>query len=251
MTKLSGWVSLLCLGLAFSRSACAGLEELQYLTEEYKPFNYTLPSGQAGGIAVELLQRIWLRTGTPAQTIRFLPWARGYLRLQQQPNTVLFSTARTRNREPQFRWACPIAKTPIVLLGLRSRHLYLENLQQLRAYHVMAVRSDVGEQVLRSQINAEVRLDTTHAINLALQQLKAGRIDLISFNERVARQTWQEMGEQESDLQTVWDLGAQEFCYAFNPQTTPELIATFQHALQQEIASPHYPALLQRYQLAP
>ena len=87
MTKLSGWVSLLCLGLAFSRSACAGLEELQYLTEEYKPFNYTLPSGQAGGIAVELLQRIWLRTGTPAQTIRFLPWARGYQKALTEPNS--------------------------------------------------------------------------------------------------------------------------------------------------------------------
>ncbi|HAT6346602.1 TPA: hypothetical protein JAJ28_004417, partial [Aeromonas hydrophila] len=56
---------LSCLG-----TAQAELGKLEYLTEEYPPYNFTDQSGQPGGLAVELLQLIWQRTQTPAQPIR-------------------------------------------------------------------------------------------------------------------------------------------------------------------------------------
>lgn len=249
MTRRGVVLGVWLLGISLISPARAGLESLQYLSEEYKPFNYTQPSGHPAGLAVELLERIWKRTRTQPQVIRFLPWARAYQRLQLQPGTVLFSTARTRTRDPLFHWACPIARTPIVLLALRSRQLHLDNLQQLATYHVMAVRADVGEQLLHTQTDSWLKLDTTHNLELALKQLRAGRIDVLSFNERVARQVWQEMGEQDAALQTLWSLGEQEFCFAFSPGTSTQLIAQFRQALQQEVSSEGYPQLLERYQL--
>ena len=100
-----GWlISLLWLpiGAAEADSAPSSLATLTYLTEQYKPYNYQAAGEPPAGLAVELLHRIWRQTETAEQPIQVLPWPRAYNQLNVQPDTVLFSTARTKEREPLF-----------------------------------------------------------------------------------------------------------------------------------------------------
>ena len=101
--------------------ASPALASLHYLTEEYKPYNFTGEDGAPTGFAIDLLHLVWQKTGTPVQPVSILPRARGYYLLTQKPNVVLFSTARTEARNPLFKWACPIGYAEIVLMGLASR----------------------------------------------------------------------------------------------------------------------------------
>ena len=102
------WLICHLLLLCWASAARADLGKLEYLTEEYPPYNYSDPQGQPTGLAVDLLQMIWQHSGVTPQPVRILPWARGYYLLTQKPNVVLFSTARTEAREDLFKWVCPI-----------------------------------------------------------------------------------------------------------------------------------------------
>ncbi len=59
---------LSCLG-----TAQAELGKLEYLSEEYPPYNFTDQTGQPGGLAVDLLQLIWQRTQTPPSPFASCP----------------------------------------------------------------------------------------------------------------------------------------------------------------------------------
>ena len=72
-----------------------------------------------------------------------LPWPRAYNQLNVQPDTVLFSTARTKEREPLFKWACPIARSPIVLIALKESRIRLSSLQDASRYRIAAILDDL------------------------------------------------------------------------------------------------------------
>ena len=109
------------------------------LTEENAPFNFT-EDGALKGIAVDLIVAAMKDAGSevsPAE-IQVVPWARGYDAARNQPGTMLFSMARTQERESLFSWVGPIYKAQIGLVapqepqhpghlpcgavGLRDRH---------------------------------------------------------------------------------------------------------------------------------
>lgn len=146
-----GWlISLLWLPVAAAEpdtAPPASLAELSYLTEQYKPYNYQAAGELPAGLAVELLHRIWRQTGTAEQPIQVLPWPRAYNQLNVQPDTVLFSTARTKEREPLFKWACPIARSPIVLIALKESRIRLSSLQDASRYRIAAILDDVGRSL--------------------------------------------------------------------------------------------------------
>lgn len=170
-----GWlISLLCLPVAAAEpdtAPPASLADLSYLTEQYKPYNYQDGSEPPAGLAVELLHRIWRQTGTAEQPIQVLPWPRAYNQLNVQPDTVLFSTARTKEREPLFKWACPIARSPIVLIALKESRIRLSSLQDASRYRIAAILDDVGHQLLLSQQIDPEAIHTTRALQPALRQL--------------------------------------------------------------------------------
>ena len=59
------------------------------------------------------------------------------------------------------------------------------------------------------------------------------------------------MGVDLSRYEEVWTLGNEEFCYAFNRQIDDARVQQFQQALDQVRQQADYPALLQRFGLAP
>ena len=55
-------------------SASPALGKLHYLSEEYKPYNFTGEDGTPSGFAIELLHLVCQKTDTPPQAISILPW---------------------------------------------------------------------------------------------------------------------------------------------------------------------------------
>lgn len=227
------------------------LASLKYLTEQYRPYNYQVDHNPPEGLAVELLRRIWQQLGIAEQPIRVMPWPRAYNQLNVQPDVVLFSTARTQERTAKFKWACPIARSPIVLLALKESRIRLQTIQDANRYRIEAMRDDVSHQLLLSQRVDPAAIHTNHALSSALKQLGKHRADLVASNSPVAWLQLEELGVDSRQYEEVWTLGSEEFCYAFNSQIDDALVQQFQQALDRVRQQADYPALLKQFGLSP
>lgn len=251
---MRSWIVTLSLLLTIimpAAQANPALAQLHYLSEEYRPFNYSDEAGQPTGLAVELLQQVWQQTQTPPQPISILPWARGYYLLTQKPNVVLFATARTEARDPLFKWACPIGYAEIVLLGLASRTLSLQRLEQAQQYTIGAVRADVGEQLLLNHGFDEQKIMTANRLAQTLKMLSSGRVDLVSTNKTTFMSLIAAQRLDPADYQVAWTLSSEQFCFAFSQGVDDGTVKAFQDGLTRVLASSEYQQIQRKYLPAP
>ncbi|WP_070971360.1 substrate-binding periplasmic protein [Vibrio sonorensis] len=210
------------------------LNSLNYLTEEYPPYNYTLES-KPSGISVKLLVAATELANSPIELsdIRFQPWARAYRSALVREDTVLFSTTRTDLREHLFQWVGPIIETRVVILAKRTSHIVISSPMELAQYRIGVIRDDVGEQIL-SQLGVPRNSlqESSHAKTLA-KQIQKGRIDLWAYEERVARWWIKEAGYNPDDYEAVYVLEQGELYYAFNINANKELVAALQKAIDE------------------
>ncbi|WP_348684913.1 substrate-binding periplasmic protein [Aeromonas bestiarum] len=241
------WIGIAALMFTAITQASPELGKLHYLTEEYKPYNFSNEAGAPTGLAVELLHQVWLKTNTPAQTITIMPWARGYYLLTQKPNVVLFSTARTEARDPLFKWACPIGYAEIVLMGLAKSPLTLSKLEDAQQYNIGAVRADVGEQLLLNNGFDEQKIMTANRLLQALKMLTSGRVDLISTNKTTMMDLIATQQLDPAQFKVAWMLSSEQFCFAFSHPVSDELVKEFQNGLTQVLASSEFQQIQGKY----
>ncbi|WP_108651962.1 substrate-binding periplasmic protein [Dongshaea marina] len=228
----------------------AKLSELEYITEDYAPFNFDDTTGKRIGFAVELLERVWQDLNIPPQPIRILPWARGYALSMHQKNAVLFSTLRLDSREKLFKWACPIFYHRIVLMARRDSNIDLKELRDANQYSIVAIRSDAGEQLLIENNLALDKLYLAKNLENALRMVIRKRVDLISVGDITASQMLLKMGYDPHELEVKWVLESNPLCFAFNLEVNDKLIRQFQRALNKAHGDrPFIYKLEKKYQL--
>jgi len=168
---------------AMSAGAPVGAQTVQALTEEWPPFNY-LEGDKPAGYAVDVARCVFERSHV-SYTMAVYPWARAYETAQHAPNTMLFTIARTPDREELFRWIGPIAPRNVYLFKLKRRtDIRVESLGDVRRYVVGVSRNDASEQYLRSQGFSEgTNLDFAPRGITQLRKLEAGRIDFVTGTE--------------------------------------------------------------------
>jgi polar amino acid transport system substrate-binding protein len=223
------------------------LNQLQYITENYPPFNYE-EGGVLRGEAVELLIAASALAGSPvyARDILLQPWARAFHNALEGPKRVLFSTTRTPEREALFKWAGPIGTNHIVLVGKKASNIRLDDIRQLDRYRVGAVRDDVGELFLR-----DLHLEKT-IITLGVQpesiakMLQSGRIDLWVYGESSAFNLLKNIGAKRQDYEVIRTLKSLELYYAFSADVSDALVKQLQDAIDSIKGEPTHPEITPR-----
>jgi len=165
-------VGLLCC-LALPLHAAEPLQ-LRLLTEDYPPFNMQLADGRIGGLSSDIVREILRRAGI-GYRIELLPWVRAYNSAVLEPNTCVYSTTRTEQREHQLQWIGPVVENPWVLYGRDDGPQELSNLEAARRYRLGGYSGDAEAQYLIAR-GFEVDLASNDLQNL--RKLLAGRIDL-------------------------------------------------------------------------
>jgi polar amino acid transport system substrate-binding protein len=129
-----------------SEGACA--QSLTLLTEIAAPNQVILPNGEIGGPAAEVVREIQRRVKN-ADPIKVVPWARGYMMLERQPNTALFLVARTAARDPLFHWVGPFTESSYRIYVKANSMVVLNNLDDAKRLKSIGVyRDDARDQVL-------------------------------------------------------------------------------------------------------
>ena len=204
--------------------------ELTIITEEFPPLNYT-ENGKLTGAMTGVVREIIRRLGI-ADDIQVMPWARGYKRLLTEPNTVLFTTARTEARESLFHWVGPLHSARIELYARKSDPRQIDSIEAAMQVGAIATyRDDVREQMLKSLGFAN--LDSSNSPLSDIRKLMSGRVDLWVFDNVGVQQVAHEAGIEPQDIKAVLTLQQQLSYIAISKPTSPAIVRRWQVTLDE------------------
>jgi polar amino acid transport system substrate-binding protein len=164
------------LGLIFAILSPAALQAAdatvyELSTEELAPFSMPLGDG-VGGLSTEVRRAVFSRAGLQMET-RLYPWLRAYQSALDRPNACVYSTVRTPDREPLFKWVGPIVEDDWVIFVPEESRLHPHSLNDLKAYKTAGTPGDSLASFLQEK---GIAMEYTPT-NGQLQMLMSGRID--------------------------------------------------------------------------
>lgn len=113
---------------------------IQLYSERSPPFSYVTgqePDRKVEGSAVDIVNEIQVRTGH-VNKINMSLWTDAYTVVQYLPNSAIFRTARTPERENMFQWVGPISGSKTTFYTLAASGLSIETLEQAKALQSIA-----------------------------------------------------------------------------------------------------------------
>ncbi|KAF0130299.1 MAG: ABC-type amino acid transport/signal transduction systems periplasmic component/domain-like [Bacteroidetes bacterium] len=113
---------------------------MQLFTEVSPPNNFGTGQGaerKVEGSAVDIVNEIQTRTGY-VNKINLSLWNDAYAIAQYLPNSAVFTTARTPERENLFQWVGPVSSSRSHFYTLASSGLNIETLEQAKALQSIA-----------------------------------------------------------------------------------------------------------------
>jgi polar amino acid transport system substrate-binding protein len=224
------------------------VDDLVIMTEQYPPYNFE-ENGKPMGISVDTMVLILEKAGSKLkrEDIKILPWARGYKNALTKPNTCLFSTTRTEEREHLFKWVGPVGITKIAVIAKKSRKIKIMATEDLNNYRIGVINEDIAAQTLELLGIRKKQLDKVAHTKQNIKKLIADRIDLWGYGENVAKWELKANGFDPSDYETVYVLKTKELYFAFHKSTSDELINRLQAILDQIKSEGEYKKILDSY----
>lgn len=198
------------------------LSGLQYYTEDFPPYNYKR-DGVVTGSSVERLRDVWQHMGIKEPEIRVMPWARSLEKVLKHPRGVLFSCARTPDREAHFKWVCPFKREDFVLVG-RKNDPHKAVLAGTIPVRVGVIRKS-AEMTAVPKVLPRVVFDEAATFEQNVCKLNHGRVDYIVMSKAQSRQLLSSM--EYSGLEEVIGVGSTQLCIAFNTQVPDCVIDRF------------------------
>ena len=190
---------------------------LEILTEEFAPYNFE-ENGKLQGISVDLLVLMLERAGfsETREDIKVMVWSRAYGLVLNNPDTLLFSMTRTKERENLFKWVGPIDTNVIELFAKKSKHIVIPSADDFVRYRIGTVINDAGEQLLVAHGYPLEKLYRVVQRDQIRHMLYNDRIDLTPDNRRGFIGYTREAGYNPDDFESVYVLNTDYISYAFN-----------------------------------
>jgi len=219
--------------------------DIQVYTEEFPPYSYMGPDGKITGSSTEVVREILDRRGQEAE-IDLVSWAEGYQRTLETPDTALYSTARTAEREPLFLWVGPIGSYDFVFYARNGSEISIGSLEAARkAGTIGVVKDDARHQFLQENNVSNVALYPDD--ESCVRALMDGDIALWLGSSDNAAGNIENAGYAQEDIEALYQVKTVETFIAFNNQTSQELVAAWQETLDGMKNDGSYDAIMARY----
>lgn len=215
--------------LGFLLAALASAQPLTIYTEIDPPNQMQDAEGELHGMAVEVVREIQRRVGS-TEPITVVPWSRGYLELQTLPNIVLFSTARTAERNALFKWVGPIDERRYVLYVRSDSRIQLKTLEDAKKLAAIGVyKDDVRDLYLTGKgfRNLDRAIDNVSNV----KKLMSGRIDAFPYSTVGINELAQSAGYRATDMKEVLPLFNVQLYIAMSKGTSDDLVRAWSNAL--------------------
>nr|WP_238937663.1 transporter substrate-binding domain-containing protein [Pseudoalteromonas sp. S16_S37] len=176
--------------MLFTPSESAAKRSRLYVyTEHFPPYTVVTNDKEVSGSAVFTVKSALRMAGFEA-SIDIIPWARAYEMALTQPNTILFSMAKTQKREPLFHWLFKLTTLKYDFYTRGNTSLELNSMEQALLYTTVAIRGSYEESKLRS-LGFEVGKNLVLVADMASawQMLDKGRVDTMFASHTPTQQT--------------------------------------------------------------
>lgn len=210
-----------------------GLEQLEYLAEEWAPFN-TLENGTASGLSVEVLEAVWREIGVnlTRRDVRVVPLADALSQARNATGTVVFSIARTPERDPLFHWAGPFAASTFVLWAPTAKNVTIASDADLERYRIGAVEASVENDLLAARGVDPSRIVHGETPEDLLAKLEGGEIDLWATGDLAGRHQVLKSASDPGAYEPVFTLADDDLYFVFGRDVPDALVAAFKRALE-------------------
>ena len=211
-----------------------GLAQLNYLTEEWAPFNY-LENGNVTGISVELLESVFKSTGVnrSRSDVRIVPLEEGFQMAQNNTSTVLFSIVRTPEREPLYKWAGPFTRASFVLYAPVKSNITISSAKDLNKYRIGVVTASIENDLLSSKGVNKSQIVNGQTPEVLLRMLDNREIDLWATGDLAGRHQMLQTSEDPNAYGIVYTLSENDFYYIFSKDVPDTLVHAFEQAIEQ------------------
>ncbi|MDO9539638.1 MAG: transporter substrate-binding domain-containing protein [Methanocalculus sp.] len=202
---------------------------LRIVTEENPPYNYLGTDGEAAGQSTEVVREI-LKRQHQTSLIEVLPWSEGYAIALSTPDVILFSTAKTPERESLFSWVGPVGKLGFVFYAGTGSKIDISGLDEiLDHYTVGVVRDDWRHQYL-DRLGFEKLILVTDDTE-AIRGVMNSEIDLWFGSSDTVIPHCIAAGVDPSSLEPVYTLREVELFIAFSEGTPESTVKKWQATL--------------------
>jgi polar amino acid transport system substrate-binding protein len=224
---------------------------LQIHTKENKPLNYTAPNGELRGVVVEIVKEIQKRVGDSSPIHPAETWEAAYDETLKQPGHMLFSTARTSEREKLFKWVGPLTQVKACLYSDPAKGLAVGSLEEARKLKkIAAAKKFFYTQFLLDNKFTNVALYDSP--KEAFEAFLSGGADAFAGQNLTVSYLLTDSHAPAGKVKVLYNLMPPKKHYlAFNAKTPDEVIAKWQKALDDMKADGAFKELFVKYRISP
>ncbi|PCK33198.1 substrate-binding periplasmic protein [Pseudoalteromonas piscicida] len=215
--------------------------KIDIYTEHFPPYQVEHKNGIIGGFASEIVRLIMWEAELSYQ-IYMLPWARAKSFAARSPYALLYSIARTEQREANHVWIAPLCELKVAFYK-RANITPQQDWQIWKIkQHVVAVAADqLSESYLLEQgFVADKNMVSVSSFSRAGELLEKGRIDFIFGAETFVDRMAARMGvaEQWNKVLEIPELSKTLYLTA-NPSAPEEYITRLKAAANRVLEKRH------------
>lgn len=246
------------LATAMLVSACARADELDFVTEEFFPFSYSVVdpatgSSRAAGPFVELVELVCKRIHSQC-TVNVYPWRRALILAEKGEVDGIFTVIRSPRREHAFHITPMLVRSRYGVYSRRSSSASYSRAQDM-AGKTIGVYGPSGTSYLLSRHLESVAGAKMHLATDNLQLLRMlesgrfGKDGLVVINQDVARNL---IATEQLEVREAGQLQPIEYGIGFSRKAVSEArFMRFRSALAGVIEDGSAGAILKRYGLDP
>ena len=202
---------------------------LSIYCEDDMPLQFVGANGKLTGFSIEIVNEIQRRVGNK-NDIQLVPWARGLANLNTEPNSMLFTMARTAERNQQYQWIGPIAETTYGFYVKADSPLKINSLEDAKRVGLIGVyRDDVRDQFLTKQGFAN--LDRANSNVSSFRKLMLNRNVMYVDSIMGVKSLAESAGFKLTDVRVAFNFMKIQFYIAASKNTDPAIVAKWNMAL--------------------
>ncbi len=211
---------ILILSFCFFSSAT---EKILVVTEEYPPYNYTdnkVVTGFSTKIVKDVLEDAGIR-----YDIRSMSWDAASNAALTKPNVLIYSIARSPEREDKYKWVDTVATLVIYFYKLKDNDkVTIKTLSDAAKYKTGVVNGDFRALFLKENNFTNLLYHSADLVNI--KKLFLGQIDIMPNEELSMNFSVQKEGLDVNKLEKVFLIKelSTKLYMAFSLQTTDEIV---------------------------
>lgn len=206
--------------------------KVKVVTEVLPPYQFLDKNNQASGYSIDVINQLFSNAQIDFE-LEFYPWPRAYRAAINNKNTVIFSLARTPQRESAFLWIGKLHGEEYAFYRLKSMpNIETSSLNQIMNYSVAVMRDSPNDQFLTDR--KFVAIERTPDVGQTVKMLFEKRVDFLFGSDAALKSKIRQQGYNEELLKKVFrvpELDA-DLYIAIGLGSHPQLVYELQKSYQ-------------------